>query len=385
MKKGAPMNAVTTPIGVSAGSSISRPGTSARIRNPAPPSSDSGNNRRWLAPAINLMTCGTTRPTKPMSPLTDTTAAVPSVAATTITKRVRATDTPSVAASSSPTRNTSRWRRWNISTTQLIVTYGVTSRTSSQVDNANVPVIQRNTSRITSEFRSRIHVCVAEVKDTTATPASTSVTPLRDPPKAAPTVYVTRTVATANTNAVAGTGSTGQVAVVVRAMVSAIVAPSPAPAAAPSRYGSTSGLRKTPWYVAPAIESIPPTSAPSTTRGMRIFQTIAHSRSVTPESIESTGNRSSNSSGTRHQSGPAGPKEAPATTANARNTPAPTNQRKSLPAPRSGSATTRCVATDPVEFAIRRELAPSPAHPIPQRRSRRCAVPNAKRRPRRLR
>jgi len=32
-----------------------------------------------------------------------------------------------------------------------------------------------------------------------------------------------------------------------RLMVNANVAPSPAPAAAPSRYGSTSGLRNTPW------------------------------------------------------------------------------------------------------------------------------------------
>ena len=46
MKNGAPKNAVTTPIGVSAGSVSTRPGMSARMRNAAPTSSDSGSTRR---------------------------------------------------------------------------------------------------------------------------------------------------------------------------------------------------------------------------------------------------------------------------------------------------------------------------------------------------
>ena len=40
-----------------------------------------------------------------------------------------------------------------------------------------------------------------------------------------------------------------------------IVAPSAAPVATPIRYGSASGLRKTPWYVAPVSASVAPTSA----------------------------------------------------------------------------------------------------------------------------
>src|SRR4051794_8255333 len=47
------------------------------------------------------------------------------------------------------------------------------------------------------------------------------------------------------------------------------VAPRPAPAAEPSRYGSASGLRNTPWYVAPATARTPPTRATSSTRGRR--------------------------------------------------------------------------------------------------------------------
>ncbi len=73
------------------------------------------------------------------------------------------------------------------------------------------------------------------------------MTPVRLPPNDAPTRYVTNTVRMATTNAATGAGSTGQPAVAERHTVNTSVAPSPAPAAAPSRYGSTSGLRNTPW------------------------------------------------------------------------------------------------------------------------------------------
>ena len=46
IRNGAPRNAVTTPIGVSAGFSITRPGMSATMRNVAPNSNDSGSTRR---------------------------------------------------------------------------------------------------------------------------------------------------------------------------------------------------------------------------------------------------------------------------------------------------------------------------------------------------
>jgi len=45
-KNGAPKNAVTTPIGSSAGDSAVRAITSARTRKPAPKSTDSGNSNR---------------------------------------------------------------------------------------------------------------------------------------------------------------------------------------------------------------------------------------------------------------------------------------------------------------------------------------------------
>src|SRR5882762_4352473 len=57
----------------------------------------------------------------------------------------------------------------------------------------------------------------------------------------------------------------------------ATVAPSPAPAATPSRNGSASELRSTPWYEVPPAASIAPTSAASTTRGSRSCHTIAWS------------------------------------------------------------------------------------------------------------
>ena len=46
MKNGAPRNAVTTPIGVSAGSVSTRPGMSARIRKAAPKAIVNGSRRR---------------------------------------------------------------------------------------------------------------------------------------------------------------------------------------------------------------------------------------------------------------------------------------------------------------------------------------------------
>ena len=125
MKNGAPMNAVTTPIGVSAGFGQHPAGDvgedqERRRRTSATAAADVGTH----APATRRMTCGMTRPTKPISPLTDTTAAVPSVAVTTMTSRDRDTDMPSVAASTSPTRNTSSCRRCRISTIELMITYG---------------------------------------------------------------------------------------------------------------------------------------------------------------------------------------------------------------------------------------------------------------------
>src|SRR5207248_307238 len=58
-------------------------------------------------------------PTKAMRPLTDTAAAVPIVAAATMSSRTRATFTPRLVASSSPRLNTSRTRRCNKMTSEL--------------------------------------------------------------------------------------------------------------------------------------------------------------------------------------------------------------------------------------------------------------------------
>ena len=122
MKKGAPTKAVTTPIGVSAGFDSIRPGRSARIKKAAPAIKESGSKRRCPAPAISRTMCGTTSPTYQINPLTETTAAVPRVAAMTMTSLVRATFIPSVAASSPPTLKTSRCRRCARSTRTLTAT-----------------------------------------------------------------------------------------------------------------------------------------------------------------------------------------------------------------------------------------------------------------------
>ena len=81
------------------------------------------------------------------------------------------------------------------------------------------------------------------------------------------------------------------------------------------------------------MDNMPPTKPPSTTRGIRTFQTIAQSASLTPVSKSINGSRLTSSSGTRHQSGPAGPIETPMTTANNTNTPPAANQRVSCCSP----------------------------------------------------
>ena len=95
---------------------------------------------------------------------------------------------PSVAASTSPMRNTSSCRRWRISTIELMTTYGGISSTSDHVAPDSRPSTHWNTSRITSLLRCRMNVCTAVANETTAIPASTSVVPERPPsPPAEPT------------------------------------------------------------------------------------------------------------------------------------------------------------------------------------------------------
>ena len=58
-----------------------------------------------------------------------------------------------------------------------------------------------------------------------------------------------------------------------------MVAPSAAPDDTPVTYGSVSGLRNRSWRITPATASAAPTSEATRTRGMRICQKMALSRS----------------------------------------------------------------------------------------------------------
>ena len=80
-KKGAPKNAVTTPIGSSAGDCRVRAKRSVRMRKDAPMKNDSGTTRRFDAPTTNRTACGTIIPTNAMSPLTATAEAAANEAA----------------------------------------------------------------------------------------------------------------------------------------------------------------------------------------------------------------------------------------------------------------------------------------------------------------
>ena len=89
MKNGAPKNAVTTPIGVSAGVWTVR----ARVGEDQKARAEHHRQRQQhpvAPPASSRIVCGTMIPTKPIRPLTATAAAVPSVAATTTMIRTRA-------------------------------------------------------------------------------------------------------------------------------------------------------------------------------------------------------------------------------------------------------------------------------------------------------
>ena len=68
----------------------------------APTSAPRGRMRRWSAPTVMRMTCGTTSPTKPMEPLTATSVPVRSDVSANRKRLKRRTSTPSAAALSSP-------------------------------------------------------------------------------------------------------------------------------------------------------------------------------------------------------------------------------------------------------------------------------------------
>ena len=68
---------------------------------------DKMNNRECTGPISNLLTCGAIKPTKAMIPQTETVAAVSSVPRIMVRMRIVSTETPEVAADSSPKDNRS--------------------------------------------------------------------------------------------------------------------------------------------------------------------------------------------------------------------------------------------------------------------------------------
>ena len=76
------------------------------------------------------------------------------------------------------------------------------------------------------------------------------------------------------------------------AMRKPITAANAAPLLAPMMNGSTSGLRNTPWKIAPATLSAAPTSAAEITRGSRISRRIVASASVQRWSNSTNGSES---------------------------------------------------------------------------------------------
>src|SRR6188472_1806508 len=205
-KNGAPKSAVITPIGTSAGASAVRATTSARIRNPAPTTKESGSSPRYDVPTTSRIACGTMIPTKAIRPHTATAAAVPTVAATTSASRVRRTSTPRLAASRSPRLRTSTTRRMATITAVASRTYGARTATSLHPVFGRLPRIHEVTSWSVSVFCCCTNVCSAVKKLATVTPARTSVAASRARPAERPITYASTTATDAPANA--ATGST---------------------------------------------------------------------------------------------------------------------------------------------------------------------------------
>ena len=76
MKTGAPIKAVTTPIGIGSSGDTMRVIMSDRVIKAAPPTALNGSSTRLSGVETILIMCGTTSPTNPIVPQTATHAAV---------------------------------------------------------------------------------------------------------------------------------------------------------------------------------------------------------------------------------------------------------------------------------------------------------------------
>ena len=201
------------------------------------------------------------------------------------------------------------------------------------------------------------------------TPARISVAASRSRRAERPTAYVSMTATDPPTKAATGSilcprSPSGRYAI-------AMVAPRPAPAATPSRYGSASGLRKTPWYVAPASASIAPTSAARTTRGTRISHRIASSVGESDVETPGTPSRAAADSSTAPTPRSTGPTRTPITSATTRN--ATAEHTPSGPSPRARTSEACSAMADTATGAVARARTTSPG------RSPRAAAPSGRR------
>src|SRR5262249_28570692 len=142
MKNGAPMNAVSTPSGISMRATV-RASVSTPSRYPAPSRIEAGRSRLKSGPTRNRARCGTRSPIQPTTPLIDTTPAVMSVAAAMTARRSRRVSAPSARASSSPTVITLIRQRSSTSGINPSTTLGVTALTSPIVTEARLPRSQK--------------------------------------------------------------------------------------------------------------------------------------------------------------------------------------------------------------------------------------------------
>ncbi len=206
--------------------------------------------------------CGMMSPTNPIAPTKDTAAAVTTVAAMRMMRRVLPTSIPRSMAWESPIMIALRLLVWHIMTAMPANTMGATTAMPSQSARLRLPMLQKTMSSVLSPAMNVRKDTTADIIDEIAIPVRRSVSVWVEPPTCA-TPYTRNMVAMQVTNARTGVVSAAGMKGIVKRSPTA--APRDAPEERPRMYGEAIGLRKTACITQPQAASPAPTRAPMAT------------------------------------------------------------------------------------------------------------------------
>src|SRR5690242_8523386 len=246
MKNGPPAMAVTRPSGISAGGKTARAIASASVTTIAPTNAEAGNNGRCNGPTSQRAMWGAASPTNATSPPNATAAATITEPASTASATTRRVSRPKAVAMVSPRPKRSRRRANNSERPRQATVIATSNAMPRQLGVWMPPSTQLITTcrlTVSSESASIRNKRNAPRIAATATPASSSPAASTAPAtRAMPSTSIVAPQAPAK----ASTGSSRAFGS-ASGTSNATVAPTAAPPADPSRYGSASGLRNTPW------------------------------------------------------------------------------------------------------------------------------------------